>query len=298
MSETVLLFGGGGILGSGFREALARRPVEVVWAQPHWGVPESPAAIASSLLARAEGNVTVVWAAGLGHAGADWETMRAETAAIAALCRTIKSLPVRRQAKVSLIAASSAGAIFADHGAREVNEDDSPSPVSPYGWEKVAQEELLRGLGSETGGRVLICRYTNLYGLASGRVTKRGLVSTAVRAVRLREPMVIYVDPDTRRDLLYNVDAAAMSLWLARSGTGTTTAIVGAGETRTVIDVLSLVGRVFGRRVPATYAERPETRIQPKALRFRRPPARLAREVRSTPMEVALHLMLRAPLAA
>ena len=144
----------------------------------------------------------------------------------------------------------------------------------------------------------MICRYSNLYGLAGGRLTARGLVSTAVRATRLRQPMVVYVSPDTRRDLVYNADAAAESLNLLAAATpGVTTALVRDGETRTVSEILALVGRVSGRRVPATYAERPETRLQPKVLRFRRP-VRDALSVRRTPMEVAVHLMLRAPMAS
>jgi hypothetical protein len=74
-----------------------------------------------------------------------------------------------------------------------------------------------------------------------------------------------------------------------------TTALVREGQTRSVSEILALVGRVSGRRVPATYAEQPETRLQPKVLRFRRPSLG-PRGIRRTPMEVALHRMLLAPL--
>jgi nucleoside-diphosphate-sugar epimerase len=140
---------------------------------------------------------------------------------------------------------------------------------------------------------VLVCRYSNLFGLADGRVTTRGLLSTAVRAARLRQPMVVYVSPDTRRDHVYNHDAAVTSLRaLASAPVGVTTRFVCDGETRAVSEILALVGRVSRRRVPATFAERPDTRLQPRVLRFRRPADSGAR----TPMEVAIHRMLRAPL--
>jgi UDP-glucose 4-epimerase len=241
--------------------------------------------------------VTVIWAAGVGHTGADADAMRAETAAVRSLCDVAAQLPAGMREQVSVLFASSAGALYGGHGYTEVSEADPPCPVSPYGHEKLVQERVLHAFAAETGCRVLICRYSNVYGLADGRLTPRGLVSTAVRAVRLRHPMVVYVSPDTRRDLVYSTDAAAESLHLlAAAPGGVTTALVRDGETRTVADILALVGRVSGRRVPATYAERPETRLQPKVLRFRRP-LRDPHSVRRTPMEVAIHLMLRAPMA-
>ncbi len=55
------------------------------------------------------------------------------------------------------------------------------------------------------------------------------------------------------------------------------------------------MGRVSGRRVPATYADRPETRLQPRVLRFAPPPTG-PDAVRRTPLETAVHLLLRAPM--
>jgi len=291
-----LLFGGGGILGSGYRSVLARAGADVVRLRPRWENPGDAAQVLAGALDGVEARTTVVWAAGVGHTGADVGTMSRETAAVESVCEVLERLPAPRHVGVSVLFASSAGALYGGHGDAEVSEADEPSPVTTYGHEKLAQEGVLRELHERTGCRVVICRYSNVYGLADGRLTARGLVSTAVRATRLRQPMVVYVSPDTRRDLVFSVDAAAQSLRLLESGgAGVTTALVTDGETRTVGDVLGVVGRVSGRRVPATYAERPETRLQPKVLRFR-PPPREPDGVRRTPMEVAIHLMLRAPM--
>lgn len=299
MSRLHVLLGGSGILGSGFRTALTRLRAETIRLAPRWN---EPGAIARELraalapIAARDDSVTVIWAAGVGHMGAAADVMRAETGAVRSMCDVIAELPPRTRERVSLVFASSAGALYSGHGYSEVSETDEPCPITPYGREKLAQEHALRELAAETGCRVVISRYSNLYGLADGRLTARGLVSTAVRATRLRQPMLVYVSPDTRRDLVYNVDAAAESLHvLASAGEGVTTALVTAGETRTVSEILALVGRVSGRRVPATYGERPETRLQPKVLRFRRP-ALDPHGVRRTPMEAAVHLMLRAPM--
>jgi UDP-glucose 4-epimerase len=242
--------------------------------------------------------VTLIWAAGIGHTGASADAMRSETASVESLCEAIADVPAAKRSRISLLFASSAGALYGGHGSSEISSADRPCPVTEYGREKLAQEEMLHAFAARTGCRVVICRYSNLYGLAAGQLTARGLVSTAVRATRLRQPMIVYVSPDTRRDLVYSVDAAMESLRVLSSAPdGVTTALVADGETRTVSEILGVIGHVSGRRVPATYAELPETRLQPRVLRFRRPERDL-QSIRRTPMEVAIHLMLRAPMVA
>jgi nucleoside-diphosphate-sugar epimerase len=297
VNTTHLLFGSGGILGSGYETALAYRGAEVVRLTPRWEVAGDCAAVLEAALLALTSRrteVNVIWAAGIGHTGAGAEAMRAESAAVRSVCDVISRLSAARPAGVALLFASSAGAIYGGHGYSEISETDPPHPVTAYGREKLVQEDVLHAFAAECGTRVAICRYTNLYGLARGRLTKRGLVSTAVRATRLRQPMVVYVNPDTRRDLVYSVDAAAESLRvLEGADVGVTTALIANGETRTVSEILAVVGRISGRRVPATYGERPETRLQPKVLRFRR---ERPSSIRRTPMEVAIHHMLRAPM--
>jgi UDP-glucose 4-epimerase len=298
VTETYLLFGGHGVLGTGYRTALSRRRANVIELSPRWDLPGDAARLLVECLPAAaeRGDVVVVWAAGTGGVGASSETMRAETETFVGVCQAVRGQAARRHAGVCMLFASSAGALFGAHGSDVIDADADPVPATPYGFEKLHQEETVRTLADD-GCRVVICRYSNLYGLADGRLTSRGFVATALRATRLRQPMIVYVSPDTRRDLVFNVDAAAESLALLRNADApVTTGLVCAGETRTVAEIMALIGRVSGRRVPATYADRPETRLQPRVLRFRRTEGQRT-DVRRTPMETALHLMLRAPLA-
>lgn len=294
-----VLLGGSGVLGSGFREAFRRERADVARVFPSW---REPGTVVHELrsqvpaLLTGEGPFTVVWAAGVGSIGASPELLRTESAGVQALCDGIAGLPPDRRVGLSVLFASSAGALFGGAGSALVHESSTPQPVTAYGREKLAQEQVLRRLVDETGCRVVVCRISNLYGLAQERLTARGLVATAVRATRLRQPMIVYVSPDTRRDYVYNVDAAAVSLrLLERAPPGWSQSLVRDGTTRTVSSILSLVGDVSGRRVPASYAERPETRLQPAVLRFV-PPPQGPLEVRRTPMEAAVHLMVNAPL--
>jgi UDP-glucose 4-epimerase len=223
--------------------------------------------------------------------------METEMSGLRAVGDAVAALPAGRRTEVSVLLASSAGALFADAGSDAVDDRTPPTPVSDYGRAKLAQERYLAELAGTTGCTAVAVRISNLYGLAGGRVTPRGLVSAAVRAVRLRLPMTVFVSPDVRRDYVYARDAAALALHaLDTAPAGFSTAFVTDGRTRTVAEVLGTVGKVAGRRVPAVYGERPETRLQPRVVRFAAPPA--AGPVgRRTPMEAALHVMMRAPLA-
>lgn len=296
-----VLLGGGGVLGSGFRHVLSRCGADVHWVRPGW---TSPADVCTTLrdlvprLVAEAGPTTVVWAAGVGSIGASSAQLSTESGGVQALCDGLAALPAQERAGVSVVFASSAGALFGGGGADVVHRDAEPRPVTAYGREKLVQEEALRRFADRSSCRVLVCRLSNVFGLAADRLTPRGLVSTALRATRLRQPMIVYVSPDTRRDYIYNVDAAAVSLRLLETApAGWSQSLVRDGSTRTVSSVLQLVGAVSGRRVPASYADRPETRLQPPVLRFSQP-ARSPEEVRRTPMETALRRMVHAPLAA
>lgn len=295
-----VLLGGSGVLGSGFRSVLRRQSADVLRLTPAWGHRHAlQEALATSLAPAVNRNtcITIVWAAGSGSVGSDPISMAAESADVRVLCRAVEALPEQAHARVSLLFASSAGALYGGYGSQVVNEDSEPQPITPYGHEKLRQEEELARTAARTGCTVLSCRYSNIFGLASERLTVRGLVSTAVRATRLRQPMVIYVSPDTRRDLVYHTDAARMSLELIRAARpGFSARLVRDGTSRTVAEVIGVVRHVSGRRVPATYAERPETRFQPRVLRFTPPPQQPG-SVRPLSIEAAVHLMMRAPMA-
>ena len=109
--------------------------------------------------------------------------------------------------------------------------------------------------------------------------------------------MTVFVSPDTRRDYLFNSDAAALAHRACETApAGFSTALIREGRTRTVAEVLGLVGAVARRRVPAVYAERPESRLQPRALRFSRPTLDQL-SLPLTPMEAGIARMVMAPMA-
>ncbi len=220
--------------------------------------------------------ITLVWAAGTGTVGASEEAMAAETETLAAVVRALAGT-VRPNAENRLLFTSSAGAIYGGHGTGVIDEFTPPAPITPYGREKLAQEALVAQLSEAGVMGTVACRFTNVYGLADGQMGRKGLVPALVQAAMLRQPVRLFVSPDTRRDYLFNVDAARLALAevdgavadAAGADAVARTVIVRSGTTMTVLDLVGSVSRVLRRRVPVVLSESPESRVQPQVLRFR-----------------------------
>lgn len=296
-----LVLGGSGILGSGFVDVIQRSPArgDLLRLSPDWARPAEAARCVAAQIPHVSalgGPVTVIWAAGVGQVGVTREAMAAERAVLDALCGALADLPLEQRQRTRLVFASSAGALFGGNDGAVIHDASAPSPISAYGLEKLSQEELCRSIAAPAGLGVVICRYSNIYGLASGRLPGKGLIPTAIHAARFRQPMTVYVPPDTRRDYVYGPDAAAASLTLADAlHGGTLTALVARGSTSTVAAIVHAVGGILGRRVPATFASRPQTGLQPRTLMFA-PRASVSGVLARTPMAVAIHRMAHAPV--
>jgi UDP-glucose 4-epimerase len=270
-----LVAGGTGVLGSGFVDVLRRRGEDVTAMQLPWG---DPAGAANRVVdhwraaerARPGEPITLVWAAGAGTIGASAQAMAAETQTLAAVVGALAGA-IRPNPANCLLFASSAGAVHGGHGAGLIDGSTPVSPITPYGHEKLAQEELVAQLSGSGTMRTVACRFTNVYGLAGGRMRRKGLVPALVDSAMRRQPVRLVVSPDTRRDYLFHTDAARLALAEAdAAGAGAPAmAIVRAGTTMTILDLVASVSRVLRRRVPVVMAESPESRVQPLVLRFR-----------------------------
>jgi UDP-glucose 4-epimerase len=144
--------------------------------------------------------------------------------------------------------------------------------------------------------RTVSCRFTNVFGLADGRLRRKGLVAVLVHSAMLRQPARVFVSPDTRRDYLYNVDAARLALAeadAAPAGAATVT-IVREGSTMTILDLVATTSRVLRRRVPVVITESPEGRVQPLVLRFHQRSG-IQAAIPTSSFEAAIRTMAEAP---
>jgi nucleoside-diphosphate-sugar epimerase len=295
-----LIAGASGVLGSGFCEVLDARGeaftrMTLPWHEPdqvadrvvdHWRAAEA---------ADPRAAITLVWAAGTGTVAAPGAAMAAETEVLRAVASALKER-VQPDLANCFLFSSSAGALYGGHGGGLIGPTTPPAPITAYGWEKLVQEGIVAGLQHAGVMRAVSCRFTNIYGLAGGRLRRKGLVSVLVHSALLRQPARLFVSPDTRRDYLYNVDAARLALAEADAATpdaaGVT--IVRAGATMTVLDLVATTSRVLRRRVPVVITESPESRVQPLVLRFHERSG-IQATIPTTSFEAALRSMAEAP---
>jgi UDP-glucose 4-epimerase len=322
-----LIAGATGVLGSGFVDVVRRRGEPYIAMQVPWGDPSRAAERVVAYWRAAEESsggspITLVWAAGTGTVGASQAAMAAETETLAAVVDALAGA-VRPNPNNCLLFTSSAGAIYGGHGTGVIDEATPPAPITPYGRQKLAQEALVARLSEAGIMRTVSCRLTNVYGLADGRLRRKGLVPALVEAAMLRQPVRLFVSPDTRRDYLFNVDAARLALAEADSGPSTgagvaalaagadvtreavsplaavrapapQVAIVRAGTSMTVLDLVGSVSRVLRRRVPVVITESPEGRVQPLVLRFGERSG-IQATIPTTSFEAAIRSMAEAP---
>jgi UDP-glucose 4-epimerase len=123
-------------------------------------------------------------------------------------------------------------------------------PLTPYGASKAAGEMLLSGYAGAYGMATCALRFTNIYG--PGMAHKDSFVPRLMRAALAGRGVQIYGDGLQRRDLVHVADAVAavLAAWDRRF---TGTAIIGSGQSVTVLELLDAVRTVTGRALPAEH---------------------------------------------
>lgn len=278
-----LVLGAGGLLGTGIINAasslrgvnLVSLKQQIPWSNPAATQEMLNGAVSQFLTQYGDEPWRLIWAAGIGRVGAPARELAAEGQALATVCNALAAADPATAERGQLVFASSAGAIFAGHGPGIIDTDSAPAPTADYGRYKLAQEAVVAQLAAATQMRVLICRYSNLFGIRGDGSLGAGLVSAAIRSALQRIPLQIFVTPDNRRDYLYNLDAGTLTLHAARASDaalpGLTYRLICSGQTRTVTEVIQTVGRVLGAKVPVVYGITRETALQPQVLQFKSP---------------------------
>jgi UDP-glucose 4-epimerase len=155
-----------------------------------------------------------------------------------------------RQAGVERFIMASTNAVVGDVGYATMNEVTPLAPLTPYGATKAAAEMLLCGYAGAY--RMVTCalRFTNIYGPGMGH--KDSFVPRMMRAALAGRGVQIYGDGLQRRDFVHvdDVVTAVQSAWDRRF---TGTAIVGSGQSVTVLELLDLVRTVTGCPLPAEH---------------------------------------------
>ncbi len=155
-----------------------------------------------------------------------------------------------RQAGVERFIMASTNAVVGDVGYATVDETVPLRPLTPYGATKAACEMLLSGYAGAYGMSTCALRFTNIYGPGMGH--KDSFVPRMMRAAMAGAGVQVYGDGLQRRDLVHvdDVVAAVLAAWDRRY---TGTAIIGAGQSVTVLELVEAVCLVTGCALPVEH---------------------------------------------
>ena len=145
---------------------------------------------------------------------------------------------------------ASTNAVVGDVGTDVITEQTPLHPLTPYGATKAAGEMLLSGYAGAYGMRTAALRFTNIYG--PGMEAKDSFVPRLMRAAAAGGGVQVYGDGKQRRDLVHLHDVVAGVL-LAWRHEFCGTAIIGAGRSVSVLEIVAAVRTVTGAELPAEH---------------------------------------------
>jgi UDP-glucose 4-epimerase len=285
--------GRGGLLGrhieaalvdSGMTTGVWRPRRSIRWTDPIRAISDLDAETSRFLDAAADthGGWRLLWCAGSGVIATPEEKLVEETSLVSRFLSTFADSLLDHGSLAShgtVFFASSAGGVYATSRASPPFDEQSPvGALSPYGREKLIQEELFANLSETAELNVLIGRFSNLYGPGQDTRKPQGLVAHIGIAALRRQPIVIYVPLDTIRDYLFAPDAGRMVVESlarleARRAAGVSadllTKIFASEVDTTVAAVLGAWRRVLGHPPLVAFAASPASQLQPPLLSFR-----------------------------
>jgi nucleoside-diphosphate-sugar epimerase len=139
----------------------------------------------------------------------------------------------------------SSSSVYGERDRVPVAEEAIPAPVSPYGCTKIAAEDICIAYTANYEVPVGILRFFTVYG---PRQRPDMAFHKWIIAIAREEPIPVFGDGQQSRDFTYVEDAVAGCV--AALGQGATSRIynIGGGRNYKIIDVISLIARIMGKR--------------------------------------------------
>lgn len=251
------ILGRGGLLGSALERELQNRGTRIYVPDERfeWGNAETVTRQIDAAARDFAGHATeagawqIHWAAGTGTMGSDEDSLAHETRILKTFLAQLETTNLVNLPGL-LTFASSAGAIYAGSTDDVISERTQVVTHVVYGQEKLKQEELMKEFAvRHPSVKLLIARYSNLYGGNQSKAKKQGLITHIARCILRKQPIHIYVPFDTIRDYIAADDAARICLETADAMTeSVVTKIIASEEPVSVAGIIGAFRRLA--RVP------------------------------------------------
>lgn len=170
---------------------------------------------------------------------------------------TINVLEAARRRGVKRVVFASSAAIYGEEPTLPKTETMAPSPLSPYGVEKIASEYYLQTFSKLFGVETVALRYFNVFGPRQDPTSAySGVISIFVdRALKGERPK-IFGDGTQCRDFVYVASVADANFRAATaSGVSGRSYNVGCGERTTLNALWKMVSSIAGTDATPIYAE-------------------------------------------
>lgn len=238
-------------------------------------------------------NWTIYWVAGNGSMSSSSFEMEKETKVFSAFVAAVRCYGSEYSQNGAIFFSSSAGAIFASSSDLLITEETVESPNTPYGHEKIKQENLLLECGFSTKIPILIGRITTLYGKMQRSGKQQGLLSHIANSIVRKKAVRIYVPLDTMRDYLYVADAAHIIKSRIDEIMHTkinSIEIIANEKSITVAEIIATFNKVSKKRLTYTCAKTELSILYKKCACFKS--KKFKYNEKKTPLTVAIHEIL------
>jgi UDP-glucose 4-epimerase len=169
---------------------------------------------------------------------------------------TLRVLEAARAAKVRRVVFASSAAIYGDEPTLPKVETMLPSPIAPYGVEKVTAEHYLRAYSVLYGVETVALRYFNVFGPRQDPSSPySGVISVFVDRALGNKTLTIFGDGMACRDFVYVGDVVDANVAAAtREGVSGEVFNIARGARTTLDELAAMLGRVVGRPLSVAHA--------------------------------------------
>lgn len=168
---------------------------------------------------------------------------------------TIDVMQAAGRHRVRRVVFAGSSAVYGDPRQLPLDEEQRPSPTSPYGVSKLAAELYTHALGKLHGVETVVLRYFNVYGPAQDPASEyAAVIPKFITAVVGAGRPTINGSGAISRDFVFVDDVVAANLLAAEQGSPSgLTCNVATGDRTTLIELLAEVCRAAGRSIEPNY---------------------------------------------
>jgi nucleoside-diphosphate-sugar epimerase len=169
---------------------------------------------------------------------------------------TLQFLEAAREAGVRRVVFASSAAIYGDEPTLPKVETMLPTPITPYGVEKVTAEHYLHTWSSIYGVETVALRYFNVFGPRQDPSSPySGVISIFVTRAIDGRTLTVFGDGQASRDFVYVGDVVEANLAAATQG-GVSGQVfnVARGTKTTLLELIEVLGRIVRRKLAVTHA--------------------------------------------